>query len=299
MSKHKMVSVSPDVSVKFFEGEKWMVVTGLLGCFIAGICAIWVMLNGGPVAPDGDVLKAVSFDAALGLFLLSTAAIIPFAAMGAKSKKFFRRSIIVLTLFCYFAETVQNFRGVNPRFVENGTPFDNVVSALFTLVAFLLVLYYLFLAVYFFRKKAYLQRAVLVVGIRYSMIAVMLSFAAGIWISVNEGRFTGLHGNIIWLHGLGFHALQAVPFAAWLIERKSLNKLTGHTFIHITGIAFILGLVAIGWQTYLGYSIFHFTVVSLLAICWFLISLVPVVIMLRRSKSTARDLIYDTVHRTV
>jgi hypothetical protein len=44
MSKHKMVSVSPDVSVKFFEGEKWTVLTGLLGLIIAGICAIWVML---------------------------------------------------------------------------------------------------------------------------------------------------------------------------------------------------------------------------------------------------------------
>jgi hypothetical protein len=293
MSKNRMVSVNPNVPVKFFEGEMWMVLTGLLGIFIAGLCAVWVMLYGGPVTPDGDVLKAVSFDAAIGIFLLSTAAILPFAAMGAKSKKFFRRSIIFLTLYCYFAETVQNFRGVNPRFVENGTPFDNVVSSFFTLVALLLVLDYLFLAVHFFRKRAYLQRAVLVVAIRYSMIAVMLSFAAGIWISVNEGRLTGLHGNIIWLHGLGFHALQAVPFVAWLTERKLHNKLTRHTFIHITGITFILGLLAIGWQTYLGYSIFHLSVISLLAICSFLISLVPVVIMLRQSENTARDIIYN------
>jgi hypothetical protein len=227
------------------------------------------------------------------MFILSTAAVIPFAAMGAKSKKFFRRLIIIIALYSYFAETVQNFRGVNPRFVENGTPFDNLVSLFFNLDALLIVLGYLFFAVHFFRKKAYLQHAVLVVGIRYSMIAVMLSLAAGIWISVNEGRLTGLHGNIIWLHGLGFHALQAVPFVAWLTVRKSLNKLTSHTFIHITGIAFVLGLLAIGWQTYLGYSIFHLTVISLLAICWFLISLVPVVIMLRRSKSTARDIIYN------
>jgi hypothetical protein len=253
MSKNKMGSMNPVVPVKFFEGEKWMVLTGLLGVLLAGICAVWVLLNGGPIAPNGNVLKAVSFDAALGIFILTTAAIIPFAAMGAKSKKFFRRSNIIFALFCYFAETVQNFRGVNPRFVENGIPFDNIVSALFSLVAFLLVLNYLFFAVYFFRKKAYVQRAVLVVGIRYSMIAVMLSFAAGIWISINQGRFTGLHGNIIWLHGLGFHALQAIPFAAWLTERKSLNTITRHTFIHLTGIAFILGLVAIGWQTYLGY----------------------------------------------
>ncbi|QGR00388.1 hypothetical protein EHS13_35360 [Paenibacillus psychroresistens] len=288
-----MGSMNPVVPVKFFEGEKWMVLTGLLGLLLAGICAVWVILNGGPVAPNGDVLKAVSFDAALGIFLLTTAAITPFAAMGTKSIKIFRRSSILITLFCYFAETAQNFRGVNPRFVENGTPFDNIVSALFSLAAFLLVLNYLIFAVHFFRRKAYVQHAVLIVGIRYSMIAVMFSFAAGIWISINQGRFTGLHGNIIWLHGLGFHALQAVPFAAWLAERKSLNTLNRHTFVHLTGIAYVLGLVAIGWQTYLGYSIFHLSVVSLLAICSFLIALVPVVIMLRQSKSAAKVRIYN------
>jgi hypothetical protein len=290
MSKNKMVSVNPDLPVKFFEGEKWMVLTGLLGLLIAGICAVWAILYGGPVAPNGDVLKAVSFNGALGIFLLSTAAIIPFAAMGAKSKKIFRRSQIILALYCYFAETVQNFRGVNPRFVENGTPFDNVVSALFSLVALLIVLNYLFFAVHLFRNKAYSQRAVLVLGIRYSMIAVMLSFAAGIWISVKEGRYTGLHGNIIWLHGLGFHALQAVPFVAWLTERKSLNILTRQTFIHITGIAFVLGLLAIGWQTYLGYSIFHLSVISLLAICSFLIALMPLIIILRKSESKVESM---------
>jgi len=293
MSKNRMVSENPNGSVRFFGGEMWMVLTALLGILLAGICAVWVLLNGGPVAPDGDVLKAVSFDAAIAIFLLSTAAIVPFAAMGAKSKKFFRRSIILITLFCYFAETVQNFRGVNPRFVENGTPFDNIISMLFSLAAFSLILVYLFLTVHFFRKKAYLQRAVQVVAIRYSMVAVMLSFAAGLWISVNEGRFTGLHGNIIWLHGLGFHALQAVPFVAWLAERKLHNSLTKLAFIHITGITFTLGLLAIGWQTYLGLSIFHLSTVSILAICCFLISLVPVVIMLRQSKRSANDLAYN------
>jgi hypothetical protein len=40
MNRNNMVSVNPDVPVKFFAGEKWMVLTGLLGLLIAGICAI-------------------------------------------------------------------------------------------------------------------------------------------------------------------------------------------------------------------------------------------------------------------
>jgi hypothetical protein len=283
MSYKSMGSASPKMPFKFFEGEKWMVLTGLLGVLLAGICGIWAILYGGAVAPDGDVWKAFSFNAALGIFLLTTAAIIPFAAMGDKGRRFFRRSQIILALFSYYAETAQNFRGVNPRFVENGTAFDNIVSALFSLVALLLVLNYVFFMVYFFRKKAYLQRTALIIGIRYAMIGVMLAFAAGIWISINQGRFTGLHGNIIWLHGLGFHALQALPFVAWLAERKTLNRVTNHIYIHISGIAFIAGLIAIGWQTYLGYSIFTLSIASVVAICSFLISFAPVVIMLRQS----------------
>ena len=276
-------------AVKFFEGEKWLVLTGLLGFLLAGVCAVWVMLYGGPVAPDGDVSKAFSFNAALGIFLLSTAAIIPFSAMGAKSKVFFRWSYIILALYSYFAETVQNFRGVNPRFVKDGTAFDTSVGIIFGLVALLLVLFYLSLAIQYFRKKAYKLRPELVLGIRYAMIAVMISFAAGIWISFNQGRIIGLHGNIIWLHGLGFHALQAVPFVAWMTERKSLPTLVRLRLIHLTGIAYLLGLMAIGWQTFLGSSIFEFAALPLLASCCFLIALVPVVLMLRRANANFID----------
>lgn len=275
-------------TVKLFEGEKWLLLTGLLGFLLAGICAIWVLVYGGPVAPDGDVSKAFSFNAALGIFLLSTAAIIPLSGMGPKNRAFFRWSYIILALYSYFAETVQNFRGVNPRFVIDGKGFDLVIGSVFTFVALLLVLFYLYFAILFFRKKAYKLRPELVLGIRYALIAVMLSFAAGIWISFNQGRFFGVHGNIIWLHGLGFHALQVIPFVAWLTERKSFIPMERHKFIHLTGIAYLLGLLAVGWQTFLGYSILTWSVLPLLAFCCFLISFVPVVIILRQNHFTGK-----------
>jgi hypothetical protein len=185
-------------AVKLFEGERWLALTGLLGVLLAGLCAVWVMLNGGPVSPYGDVSKAISFNAALGLFLLSTAAIIPLSALGVKSRAFFRWSYILLALYAYSAETVQNFRGVM-------------------------------------------------------------------------------------LHGLGFHALQAVPFVAWLTERTSLTPPVRRRWIHLTGIAYLLGLTVIGWQTILGYSIFEWSALPLLAVGCFLIAFVPVVLMLRQA----------------
>lgn len=273
--------------VKFVEGEKWLVLTGLLGFLLAGICGGWVMVYGALVAPEGDMSKVFSFNAALGIFLLSTAVTLPLSAMGRKSKSFFRWSFITIALYFYFAENVQHFRGVNPRFVNNSsTVFDIAVGSVFGLVALLLVLFYLFLAFQFFRGRAYMLRPKLVLGIRYAMLAVLISFGAGIWISVNQGRFIGLHGNLMWLHGLGFHALQAVPVVAWLAERKSHAALTSHKLIHITGIAYLLGLAAIGWQTFLGYSIMQWSILSLLALCLFLIALAPAVLLMMRHKVT-------------
>ncbi|WP_235947777.1 hypothetical protein [Paenibacillus glycinis] len=249
-----------------------MVLTGLLGFLLAGLCGVWWMLYGGPVGPDGDVSHAFSFDAALGLFLLSTAAIVPFSRMGAKARAVFRWSYIALALYSYFAETVQNFRGVNPRFVDGGTSFDEAVGNIFTFVALFLVLYYLFLASQYFRPKASRLHPELSVGIRYAMVAVVVSFSAGIWISMNQGRIVGTDGNIIWLHGLGFHALQVMPIVAWLTARASRNGKTSRAFIHITGISFLLGLLAIGWQTYLGHSVLAWSALPLAAAGCFLIS---------------------------
>ncbi|TDF97267.1 hypothetical protein E1757_14665 [Paenibacillus piri] len=267
-------------SVKFFEGEKWLVLTGLLGFLLAGICAVWVMLYGGPVAPGGNVSSAFSFNAALGIFLLSTAAITPFSALGGKGRAFFRWSFIVIALYSYLAETVQNFRGVNPRFVKGGIPFDVTVGSIFAFVALLLVLCYLFFAIQYFRRKAYRLHPELLVGIRYAMIAVLLSFAAGIWMSANGGRIVGLHGNIIWLHGLGFHALQAVPAVAWLAGYTSCTERTRSRFIHATGITYLAGLTAIGWQTYLGQNILEWSVLPLVACGCFLISFASGVLVL-------------------
>ena len=259
--------------VHHFEQERWLYLTGLFGFLLAGICAVWVLLFGGEVAPRGDVSKAISFNAALGIFLLSTAAIMPFAAMGKRSKVFFRITYIILVLYSYGAETVQNFRGVNPRFVHNGTIFDKSVGNIFAFVALMLVLSYLFLAVHYFRRKAYVRRPEIVVGIRYAMVATVISFATGVWISVNQGRFTGLEGNIIWLHGLGFHALQAVPIVARLTEYTSLKSTVRRTMVHITGIAYVLGLIAIGVLTWNGHSVLEWSALQVVAIVSFLVSI--------------------------
>lgn len=269
--------------IQLLREEKALTLTGLLGFLLAGVCGIWVLIFGETVPPDGNVLHAFSFDAALGLFLLSTAAIAPFSGLGAKGRMFFRRSFILLALYSFFAETVQNMRGMNPRFVKSDALFDVIVSSIFTFVALLLILCYLYLSIQFFKKKVYTLNPEMALGTKYAMIAVVVSFAAGIWISINQGRMVGGHGNIIWLHGLGFHALQAVPIVAWLAGRSAIPNGSRSKFIHFTGIAYLLGLTAIAWQTYLGNNILEWSALPLIACGCFLVSLAAGSIVLRKS----------------
>jgi len=269
------------VKGNMFEGERALVLTAILGFVLALLCQAWVWMYGADVSPKGNIANAVSFNAALGLFLLSTAAIVPQSLMGRKRKAVFRWSYIMLALYCYFAETVQNFRGVNPRFVKGGTPFDVTVGSVFAFVALLLILFYLFLAAHYFRRQVYTLHPELTVGIRYAMIAIVISFAAGIWISENQGRIVGDHGNIIWLHGLGFHALQALPIVGWLAGRASLSARVRMLGVHAAGLAFLLGLLAMGWQTYLGRSVLELSGITLLVSGCFLASLAAGVIVLR------------------
>lgn len=129
----------------------------------------------GSVSPDGDISKAFSFNAALGIFIVSTAIILPVSGMRPRSKSFYRWCYIPLVLFSYFAETVQNFRGVDPRFVQNGSTFDYVISTIFPAVAMLLVVFYLTLGAQYFRKRVMEAHPELGLGIRYAMIAVLVS----------------------------------------------------------------------------------------------------------------------------
>ncbi|MCJ8011843.1 hypothetical protein MUG84_08825 [Paenibacillus sp. KQZ6P-2] len=271
--------------IRLFEGEKWLVLTSILGFLLSAFCGLWVVVFGKDVAPSGNILNAFSFNAAIGIFLLSTAAILPYSGLGRKSKAFIRYPYIALTLYAYAAETVQNFRGVNPRFVRGGSPFDVAVGSIFAFVALLLILFYLVPAIAYFRSKVYRIHPELVTGIRYAMLAVILSFAAGIWISTNQGRVVGLHGNIIWLHGLGFHALQAVPLVAWLAVHSSLSRASRIRMIHLTGISYILGLLAIGWQTVLGHAILEWSLLPVAAGICFLISLCAGIFVLRNTEA--------------
>ncbi|MFD0588959.1 hypothetical protein ACFQZE_13230 [Paenibacillus sp. GCM10027627] len=255
----------------WFKGEKWLVWTGILGFVLAVLCGVGVLVYGVEEFPGKGLVKAASFNAALGLFLISTAAIIPLSGLGRIGRAVFRWSYIALGLFAYFAETVQNYRGVNPRFVEDGSAFDIAIANAFGTDAMLLVVFYVFLGAQFFRKRTYQLQPTVITALRYAMIAIFASFMVGFWIGANQGRYIGLEGNLIWLHGMGFHALQALPFIAWLAVQGSMSEMGKRLVVHVSGVAFLFGLLAMGWQTYEGRTLAELSLFPLAALACYLV----------------------------
>jgi len=251
--------------MRLFQGERILVIIGLLGFVLAAGIAVYIGLYGTEIPPEGSAESAFSFDAAIGIFILSVAAFLPLSGLSPRKRAGVRWFFIISVVYSYAIETIQHFRGINPRFSNIGGVADQIAGALFGLDAILIVIVTALLAIPYFRKRQPDERPLLVLGIRYAFISLMFAFAAGIWMIVMQGRFTGAAGNLIVLHGLGFHALQTLPLLGWLQERAGTDEQRARRIIHIGSVVWTISIILICLQTALGRSVFELTTLPILA----------------------------------
>ncbi|MEH7012124.1 hypothetical protein V7087_15150 [Neobacillus niacini] len=286
----KANQIAKEPSVKLFEGERALVITGIFGFILSAGIAIYMFFRGSIILPEGNVKDAFSFNAAIGIFILSIAAILPLTSLGILKRKVVRWFFIAASFYSYTIETVQNFRGLNPRFSREGTVVDMAGGIFFGVVSLVLVTLAILLGIHFFRMKKTHQRPLLIIGIRYAFLSVLAANIAGIWMILLQDRFTGGAGNIIILHGIGFHALQTLILPAWLLEKVRVNDSIKKRLIHYSSNAWMLSILLIGTQTVLGRSVFELTplpiLASLLMLVWFIMLVVPCVLLFKQ-KSVA------------
>lgn len=255
---------------KLFEGEKWLVITSLIGFAFAALIALYISFNGSIRLPEGRLDQAFSFNAAIAMFTLSIAAFLPVSGVSQRKKAGYRWFFISAFLYSYFFETIQHFRGVNPRFTNNGSLIDLILGIFFGVVSLLIVIVTVLLAIQFFRSQKDNSRPLLILSIRYAFLSVITACAAGIIMIVIQGRYTGPAGNLMVLHGIGFHALQTIPLLGWLQERMNSNEARAKKLIHTGGIAWTIAIFLIGLQTALGASVFEWSLLPVIT-CLFLL----------------------------
>ncbi|WP_405106354.1 hypothetical protein MHH28_24440 [Paenibacillus sp. FSL K6-1217] len=258
-------------AVSIFKREKSLVILGLLGFVIAGCAAVFMFFHGVVVLPEGNIKNVFSFAAALGIFLFSIAAILPFAGFTVRMRKVVRRLNIAAASYSYAIETLQNFRGFNPRFSKAGGLVDTLGGALFGVISLSFVVSGILLTIQFLRMKAPLSRPVLINGIRYALLSVFIANLAGLIMMSLQGRFIGAGGNYIVLHGIGFHSLQTLLVPAWLLEHSNLRPGKQRQLLHTGCIAWLIAILFIAVQTSLGRSMFEISLFLILALLCLLV----------------------------
>jgi len=262
---------SAGTSIKLFQGEKALIMTGILGFILAFFIKIINFIQGPIILPEGNLDDAFSFNTAIGSFMLSIAAILPLARLSNRKRKLIRWSFVAASLYSYGIETIQNSRGLNPRFSQEAAPLDSIAGMLFGIVSLTIVLLGLFLMIQFFRIERPFERPLLIIGTRYAFLSVLLANAAGIWMILLQDRYIGASGNFILLHGIGFHALQTLIIPAWLLERVQGDTNMKNRLVHIGSISWMIAILFIGFQTALGRTIFEFSSFPILTALFLLI----------------------------
>jgi len=233
---------------------------GIAGIALSAICTAIAAIHGGfAIGREGDLTKAITFDGAVGFYLLTLGFFVPLAHFTPRGLRRWLNWTIGLVTYAYGAETLQTLRGLDPRFTKVGTPLDRISGGVFFAVALGVLTLFLILAVKLLRRDPHGRDGMIILAIRYGIAAAMIAFAAGVWMSIIAGRKFGAQGNILPLHAIGFHGLQAVPIVAWFLSRSQLSDHDARRWVHLAGICWMAACLAIAWQTAAGAPVTEFS----------------------------------------
>jgi hypothetical protein len=222
--------------------EPGLVMVGTFGLALSVVCMVGVVVNGRTVAPEGDLFAAATFSFGVGVYALSVALLLPLAGYSPPARRRWRRAAYVFLVYGLVLESMQAFRGLDPRFTEEGNTVDSVAGLVFGATAGLTTVLFVLLGLRFFRADVLVERPVLRLGIRYGVAAVGISFAVGVVMSVNNGRTIGDDGNLMVAHGLGVHGLQAMPIVGLVVSAGALAQ--PQRWVHAAGIGWLAACLA-------------------------------------------------------
>jgi len=234
-----------------FAREPGLFAVGVGGLLLALLCLGTVAVRGSFIPPEGKMLDAVTFNFGVGLFTLTIALLLPLAGYSTPARRRWRRGYYVFAIYGPVLESIQSFRGLDPRFSEVGGPLDQVTGIVFGLAAGLHTVLFLMLGLRFFRTDVLHNRPTLRLGIRYGAVAVALSFGVGIVMSVISGREIGDAGNLLPAHALGVHGIQFVPLVALMLVWAG-GAARATAWLHAAAIGWLVACTAALVQALLG-----------------------------------------------
>jgi hypothetical protein len=159
------------------------------------------------------------------------------------------RLLAAFTVYGFTIETLQAFRGLDPRFSRVAGPVDQLVGLIFFVVALVIMICFAILATKYFRTSS----SPVNLAVRYGAVASAVGFVIGIWMSiVTRGRMVPESGNLLVVHAIGFHGIQAIPAVAWLLQYSKISQAAAHAQVHLAGLTWTGACIALALQSFSG-----------------------------------------------
>ncbi|MBB4636298.1 ABA4-like family protein [Longimicrobium terrae] len=240
-------------AMALYRRERVLTALALLGIVLGMGCAAAIVVRGGEfVAPEGHLQKAMTFDIAVGIYLLTLILFLPLARFSARGLMAWRTANVVLVAYAFALENVQIARGLDPRFTRAGAVADQILGGVFFLTAVGLIVLFAVQAWKILRRRMDGADGALLLSLRYAAVATFgAAFASGLWMSTVAGSRVG-EGSILPLHAIGFHGLQALPVVAILLTWAGMDGARTRGLVHAAGLAWLAACAGIAWQTVAG-----------------------------------------------
>jgi hypothetical protein len=111
-----------------FARERGLTMVGVAGVVLASLCLIAVAVRGRFIPPEGKMLDAATFCFGVGVFTLTVALLLPSAGFTPTGRRRWRRGFYVFAVYGLAVESIQAFRGLDPRFTEAGGSIDVIAG---------------------------------------------------------------------------------------------------------------------------------------------------------------------------
>jgi hypothetical protein len=224
---------------------------GAAGLLATGLCVVAIAGRGSSVTPEGDLAEAAKFTVGVAIFTWTMAWLLPLTGWSTPATRRWRASYCIFAVYGVILEPTQAFRGLDPRFSDDGGTIDSIAGSVFGVTALVLLVSFVILGLRFFQPGVLADRPLLRLGIRYGTLAVFVSFAVGAMMSVRQGRELGDDGDLMVAHMLGVHGIQTIPLVTLvLIETRSIGRITA--VAHAAGLGWLAAALAAAIQALLG-----------------------------------------------
>lgn len=124
---------------------------GVLGLVLGTICLAAAGLQGVEVAPEGNLVETGIFNGSVGVFGLTLVILAAGVTWSLRGGRWWAGLLAGASLYAYSVETVQAFRGLDPRFSRVAGPAGQAIGGIFFVDALLILGCFVVLAVKYFR----------------------------------------------------------------------------------------------------------------------------------------------------